>query len=625
MSPQDEEDLARARVELERGTVTGALLTPEISESWERCLAAGLDPRRPPPPRIVDPALLHEARERHGFIRRLALAEMRSLFHQIAGTNYLIAFAAPDGMLLETVADRTFMATAQRSGICPGGIWGEPVRGTNALGTVAATGKPITVHGGEHFFSQFGGLTCTAAPVFGPDAQLVGVLDASSDCRSRQQHTRALVSMAAIHIENSLFREHHRANVVLAFHSRAEYLCTPTAGLIAVSPEGIVLGSNAQARFLLQGLPVLAGRTFEELFRTSLPALIDRGRNQHRLLVKDVVGSTFVAAAENLGSASSVPCAPVARRLRPRFVADDPAVAAAVQQVEQAAVRRLPILICGATGTGKEGLAHHAHAASGRSGAFVPVNCPAIPKSLIESELFGHSEGAFTGARRRGARGLVEEADRGTLFLDEIGDLPLDLQTVLLRLLDDWTVRPLGGARVRQVDVLLVSATNANLDQRVAAGLFRADLLYRLNTVEVHLPPLVDRADLAELVAALLSDCAPGTVISPAALKYLAALPWPGNIRELRNMLVRLTLGAPIREIDLAAVMRAPVPTAARVDAGAGASFRASVRARIVATYLEEESNVSRAARRLGISRNAVYRAIRGHGGEREETADRTF
>jgi sigma-54 dependent transcriptional regulator, acetoin dehydrogenase operon transcriptional activator AcoR len=148
----------------------------------------------------------------------------------------------------------------------------------------------------------------------------------------------------------------------------------------------------------------------------------------------------------------------------------------------------MPILIRGETGTGKEQLARHAHAASGRTGAFVPVNCAALPESLIEAERFGYADGAFTGARRGGGIGLVKEADGGTLFLDEIGDMPVALQAVLLRLLDDWIVRPVGGVSAK-VDVFLVSATNARLDKTVAEGRFRFDLLYRLNTLEVTLPP----------------------------------------------------------------------------------------------------------------------------------------
>jgi transcriptional regulator with GAF, ATPase, and Fis domain len=152
------------------------------------------------------------------------------------------------------------------------------------------------------------------------------------------------------------------------------------------------------------------------------------------------------------------------------FIARDPTVRAIVRQVETASARKMPILIRGETGTGKEQLARHAHAASGRIGAFVPVNCAALPESLIEAELFGYADGAFTGARRGGAVGLVKEADGGTLFLDEIGDMPVALQAVLLRLLDDWTVRPVGGVRTR-VDVFLVSATNASLDKPLPSAL----------------------------------------------------------------------------------------------------------------------------------------------------------
>jgi transcriptional regulator of acetoin/glycerol metabolism len=610
----DEDRLARARTALERrGAAPDGLLAEEIAASWMRCLAAGLDPQRPPPMQVLDAAARRAVREKHDFVSRLALAEMRSLYHQIAGSNYMIAFAAPDGVLLETLADPTFLPTARRSGICPGGMWTESVRGTNALGTVAVVGRPVTVHGGEHFFAQFGGLTCTARPVFGPDAQLVGVLDASSDCRSRQQHTQALVAMAVTHIENGLFRAHHRANLLFAFHSRAEYLHTSSAGLLAFGPDGTLLGSNAQARFLLQGLPALPGRRFADLFRAPFEALIERARRQERLLLHDVVGSAFVASAENLPPMPAVPTLPATpvRRPAPRFVAADAAVAAAVRQTELAVARRLPVLIRGATGTGKEQLARHAHEASGRRGAFVPVNCAALPRSLTESELFGYADGAFTGARRHGAKGLVEQADGGMLFLDEIGDMPAETQAVLLRLLDDWTVRPLGGGRGRQVDVLLLAATNAELERRIAEGSFRADLFYRLATIEVRLPPLAERRDFAALAAHLLEGLAPGARLEPKALARLEAQAWPGNIRQLRNVLARLTLGAGPAPIGAASVsaLLGDEPSGARPTRLS--ALRATVCTRVAAVYREEGGNVSRAARRLGVSRNTVYRALR--------------
>ena len=609
-----EERLARARTRLgDDGIAAADLIDDEIAASWTRCLQAGLDPERPPPMQVLESGALRAAREQHELVSRLALAEMRSLYHQIAGTNYLIAFAAPDGMLLETLSDPTFLPMAQRSGICPGGMWGEAARGTNALGTVAKIGRPITVHGGEHFFAQFGGLTCTATPVFGPDAQLIGVLDASSDCRSRQQHTRAIVSMAATHIENGLFREYHRSNVVLTFHSRAEYLHTTSAGLIAFDADGCVLGTNAQARFLLQGLPVVPGRRFGELFRISFEALIGRARRQDRLLLNDVVGSAFVASAENL---PAVPVVAVSPAPRPplRFVAGDATVAATVRRTEQAAARRLPILIRGETGTGKEQLARHAHEASNRRGAFVPVNCAALPRSLTESELFGYADGAFTGARRRGAKGLVEEADGGTLFLDEIGDMPLDTQAVLLRLLDDWVVRPLGAGRGRRVDILMVAATNADLESRIADGRFRSDLFFRLGTIEVRLPPLAERHDFADVATWLLQDLAPGTHLTPDALERLRVRRWSGNIRELRNALTRLTLeaGSGVVDGDMVRRLLGADPAATPAPGAPASPLRQEVVARIAAVCKEEGGNVSRAARRLGVSRNTVYRALRG-------------
>jgi transcriptional regulator with PAS, ATPase and Fis domain len=265
----------------------------------------------------------------------------------------------------------------------------------------------------------------------------------------------------------------------------------------------------------------------------------------------------------------------------------------------------MPILIRGETGTGKEQLARHAHAASGRSGAFIPVNCAALPDSLVEAELFGYADGAFTGARRGGGIGLVKEADGGTLFLDEIGDMPIALQAVLLRLLDDWTVRPIGGSRTK-VDIFLVSATNATLDKAIAERRFRSDLLYRLNTLEVTLPRLRDRTDFDAIVAHLLGAIDPSCEITSETVAHLAARPWPGNIRELRNILARFTLAAAdglMNQAGLASLIGQAPPTTT------GSLHEIQI-ASILTVHAETAGNISETARRLGVSRNTVYRAL---------------
>jgi transcriptional regulator of acetoin/glycerol metabolism len=616
MSGAAEDRLIRARRFLERDAVsTPDLIAPMIAESWARCLEAGLDPHRPPALDVTDAFGLRAERDQADLTRRLALAEMEALYQQIAGSNFLIAFAAPNGVLLDTIADPSFRSTARTSSIRAGTLWAETRCGTNALGTVAQIGRPLTVHGGEHFFSSFGGLTCTAAPVYAPDGSLAGVLDASSHCTSRQQHTQALVGMAATQIENGLFRHGFGGGLLVAFHSRGEYLHTLNAGLLALDETGTVLGANPQARFLLQGLPALPGRHFNDLFRTGFSALmrIDSGREYRRL--EDRVGSAFVARLENdkpnAVSVVKLPSgAPSIAALETSFVAEDSAVIDVLRRIEAGARRKLPILIRGETGTGKEQLARHAHHASRRAGAFVPLNCAAIPDNLIESELFGHADGAFTGARRGGSPGLVREADGGTLFLDEIGDMKLPLQAVLLRLLDDWMVRPVGGGRARQVDVLLVAATHADLEQAVADGRFRADLFFRLDAVGVVLPPLRSRRDFAQITARTAAELAPDHVFTPAAIEALASHRWPGNIRELRNAITRLTLTEANCVVDIEKVERlfGIGLDAPGVSEG---GLRASTHARIVAAHSAAGGNLSQTARELGVSRNTVYRAIR--------------
>ena len=610
----------------DQGHLPADVLSADIYDSWMRCITLGLDALRPPSPEFVDAAVLRHEQQRCSLVRGLALAEMHTLHQQIAGSNFMIAFATAEGLLLDIISDTSFSNASDAACIRAGAIWTETICGTNGLGTAAYLKRPIVVHGREHFFARYNNLTCVAAPIFAPDGEVAGILDASSDCMSRQAHTQALVAMAATQIENGLFREQHRGDILIAFHNRGEYLHTLSAGLLAVDNDGRILAANRAARVLLHGLPASAGRLFGDVFRARFSDFVDEGRRNERQRLEDDVGSQFVATIENtrqfpmmhrvLAPRPTPPKSPVAP-----FVSADPRIAAIVQRVAVAAARKMPILIRGETGTGKEQMARHAHAASRRTGAFVAVNCAALPDSLIEAELFGYTEGAFTGARKGGSQGLFKEADGGTLFLDEIGDMPVALQAVLLRFLDDWTVRPVGGSK-REVDVLLVSATNADLDNAIAKGRFRSDLLFRLNTLEVTLLPLRERSDFADIARHLMEKIDPSIELSQTAVARLAQRDWDGNIRELRNVLARLSLNEAGPVIDAAAVdaLVGPVdhersssrPTASDSPPS---DLHEIQRALVLSTYAETGHNISKTARRLGISRNTVYRALRGRPG----------
>ena len=650
----DERTLAHARAVRARGVA----LPPEglpaalILDSWARCMDAGLAPTAAFSVPVVEAPDLARRRERSEFVRRLAQAELETLSRQIAGSNFLLAFADCDGVILDLYADNRFAMSGADAGILPGSLWTENVAGTNGLGTALATSAAVAVTGMEHYFLTLGDVSCTAAPVRDARGLVVGVLDASSYYQSRQRHTQALVQMAATHIENGLLAHQMRGHWLLALHPRPEFLGTLSAGLLAFDGGGQLASVNGPGRSLLAGLDTVRGTCFEELFGEPLEHVLARLHLGGDVRLRDALGSVLVArlvgrpaaalqARQGLnGHASAAP--PRLQRRQadgvqaaaaadaaavgnaPEFLAGDPTVAQACRLVEAAVQMQVTILLQGETGTGKELLARHAHRSSGRRGDFVAINCAAMPGDLFEAELFGHVGGAFTGARREGSPGLLVAADGGTLLLDEIRDLPLHLQAALLRFLDDQQVRPVGGQTSRRVDVQLLAATHADLEEAVRTRAFREDLWHRLNTVCVTLPPLRNRRDLPEAVRWVLRHIERRLEITDSAVAYLTRHPWPGNFRELRAVLTRALLhrtaqhqhqrdqrdqqdhrDQPLNRADIEAVLRTD-----------GTPLSASLLQRGAAELVRSEfersgHSVSQTARALGVSRTTVYRHLR--------------
>ncbi|VFT49889.1 transcriptional regulator [Pseudomonas aeruginosa] len=283
----------------------------------------------------------------------------------------------------------------------------------------------------------------------------------------------------------------------------------------------------------------------------------------------------------------------------------------------------MPLLLNGETGSGKEAFAKAVHLAGPRAEqAFVALNCAAIPETLIESELFGYRGGSFTGARKEGMRGKLQQADGGTLFLDEIGDMPLALQTRLLRVLEERRVVPLGG-EPEDVDVRLISATHRDLAGLVADGRFREDLYYRLNGMVVSLPPLRERSDREELLDYLLAEEARGQRIQldGEVRQGLLAYRWPGNVRQMRTVLRTLValcedgrVGLRDLPADIRQALAALPPAAAAPAPAASNSLDDAERAALLAALDGQRWHVSRVAEQLGISRNTLYRKLRRHG-----------
>ena len=620
MNLGSERQLAHARVLRARGSALPPDSVPagEILDSWARCLEAGLDFAGTTPLQVMDSHEVARRRDCAAVVRRLAQAELETLSQQIAGSNFLLAFADPDGIILDLYADNRFQMSGSGAGIVVGSNWSEPVCGTNGTGTALRCGRAVAVSGLEHYFLGLGDISCTAAPVRDAQGEVVGVLDASSYFESRQHHTQALVQMAATQMENGLLAHQMRDHLVLAIHPRGEFLGTLSAGLLAFDGDGRMLAHNARSRTILQGLS-LSGSSFEELFGEPIDLALARLHRGGDVRLRDVLGSALVArcvarpAPRHATAASPARVAAPRRRAPATVVATeadvvlrDPEVVAAFELAESAVRLGAPLLICGETGTGKEVLARHAHRASGRAGPFVAVNCGALPDELFESELFGHAGGAFTGARRGGSLGLIASADGGTLLLDEVTELPLPLQSALLRFLDDGLVRQVGASVSRKVEVQLLAATNADLADDVAARRFRADLYYRLNTVCVKLPPLRQRRDFADAVIAVLRRLDARAAIDDAAIDRLQAHAWPGNFRELRAVLTRALLACDGHPIVAADVERL-LPPAQR---HATSALQQVASETIRREYERTGRSVSQTSRNLGISRTTVYRHL---------------
>ena len=659
-------DQRDVRAAWERFVERGALSTDlrlSVAASWQRSKNHRVTTDRAMAP-IVAEAELFRYRSKHASLRNAARCALENSRTFLRDANSIMILTDPTGLIIDTQGDARVIDAGRTVHLEHGGRWSEADIGTNAIGTAMAESKPVQIHGAEHFCSEVQRWTCAAVPVHDPtDGELLGVVDISGPASTFNPQSLALAVSVGHHVESVLAQSIRQDHEKLLCHFLAKRSVWANDECLVLDRRGTILHASERAfraipsnrrgmdddapTRLLKALPFDEWPLkLKELFPNASFDLVNNENSgigavvvlhaRRRPPTVDAAVHKPKPAFDPGNAAGPLPArknpAPRSPRLddaagrsgqssRPTgfphgrpvrhespassFVADDPTVRAIVRQVETAAARKMPILIRGETGTGKEQLARHAHAASGRSGAFVPVNCAALPDSLVEAELFGYADGAFTGARRGGAIGLIKEADGGTLFLDEIGDMPIALQAVLLRLLDDWTVRPIGGSRTK-VDIFLVSATNATLDKAIAERRFRSDLLYRLNTLEVTLPRLGDRSDFDAIVAHLLGAIDPGCEITSETVAHLAARPWPGNIRELRNILARFTLAAADGLIDQAA---AAVPIGQAPHPATGSLHDIQI-ASIRLVHTETAGNVSETARRLGVSRNTVYRAL---------------
>ena len=613
-----------------------------IRRSWLRCLNEyQLDPTQPRPARVVPQQTLIEHRESVDELLHVARAGVDQLYQQIAQLGYVLLLTDHRGITVEFRGNPNQDQQLRRAGLYLGADWDERFAGTCAVGTCLHDRQAIICHRQEHFDASHISLTCTAAPIADPQGNVMAVLDISA-LQSPTQHesqnfSLSLVTLYARMIEDAYFLQRYRDCLMVRLDTSREFVHVNGRGLIAIEENGQVIAANAVGRDLIaehqrrwppwapHHTPMLG-----ELFECDIADVlsINSATDDQLRAFRARVDSTiyFISLLEPRRTQPAQPSQPLSSSLPEplaRLGADDPAM----RKVQKLAERlrneaSVNVLISGETGTGKEVVARALHDSGHRAQApFIAVNCAAIPEALIESELFGYEPGAFTGGRSKGMRGLIPQAHGGTLFLDEIGDMPLSLQTRLLRVLAEREVMPLGANRPVKVDIRVITATHRDVEEMIEQGAFREDLYYRLNGAQLRLPALRERADKLYVIRQVFNDVVRerGGQHSPRlradAISALLAYAWPGNIRQLKNALAFALATSESDEVTVhdlpeqclsQRITRQATPLAA--DAGSGPDHT------LLEILKEQHWNISAVARTLGVSRPTVYRQMQRQG-----------
>jgi len=614
-----------------------------IERGFQRCEDYGIEPDRVFSRRILCGPELAEPLSAKRDLIVTAEPFIGQLCDFLKGSRFFAILTDEEGCILSVIGDDDILEAAFDLRMVPGAFMDEGSIGTNAMGTALAEGRPVQVSGDEHFIRAYHRWTCSGAPIHDVDGRVIGALDLTGNKDDVHLHTLGMVVAAVNAIEKTLALIARNDAINRQGRFIETLVDSITAGIVSADLDGRILSVNRQALEMF-------GYSNEEMARLGMEALLPRWKD---VRASCLAGSEFmnedvlaeVRANRLYFNLSTYPIigdggAPTAvilvfkdvKKVRKhaneilgrraiytfdKIIGTSRGLRDAVAFARKIADSRSTVLLSGETGTGKEIFAQSIHnASSRRDEAFVVLNCGAIPRTLIESELFGYADGAFTGARRGGQPGKFEIADGGTIFLDEIGEMPLDMQTRLLRVIEEGTVMRVGDSRDIPVDVRIVAATNKDLAAEVVRGNFRKDLYYRLNVLPIRLPSLRERTeDIPLLIDFYMRKISrklnrKPVAMSPEYLERLTRLEWSGNVRELENMIELVINSEKLPQLEERAVQ----PLERVGEDGSAASASASLvdaeAVHIRKILGEMGNNVSRTARRLGIGRNTLYRKM---------------
>ena len=611
-----------------------------IKASHNRCKSMKLLPEISISTKVIEGPELQKVLEQNSELILNAASFINHLYNFVKGSEFFALLCDRHGCILNVVGDEKILLEASKLKMIPGAYMDEAHIGTNAMSLVLSEGVPVQVSGKQHFIKAYHKWTCSAAPIKDGKGNIIGIIDLTGYIEKVNPHTLGMVVAAANAIEKIL--ENSKYNLMLEMSKKRleSTFNSISSGILTCDLKGNITTMNKQVVNMF-------GFSEEEMKHMKIPDLvlnfheiIKRLKSKETFIDEDIYANTAVNKLQFTLTAYPVYGANMnieeitlvfyelkkSRKLAGRILSGQAIYTfekiigvnekfkKIIEYGKKIADSKSTILITGESGTGKEVFAQAIHNQSKRrEGPFIAVNCGAIPRTLIESELFGYEEGAFTGAKKGGNVGRFEIAEGGTIFLDEIGEMPSDLQIRLLRVIEEGIISRIGSSKQINIDVRIMAATNKELKYEVERGNFRKDLYYRLNVLPLHLPPLRERRDdIAELVNYYMRKTSKklnkrSVVITEEYMNYLKNYDWPGNIRELENV-IELIINSEVIQTKL--WTEVPEKQKETADSYIGITLEQMEKHHITEVIKEVKGNMSLAAKLLDIARSSLYRKI---------------
>ncbi|KAA0773770.1 sigma-54-dependent Fis family transcriptional regulator [Bacillus sp. BB51/4] len=526
---------------VDEGVLDSNRINERISESWHRCKQANVNPHMNKGQKILSSNIFQDQKKKSEIFLDIAIPQLQNMRKTIDELQMMALLIDPDGYVLSLSGNQQTLKRAKHINFIEGVKWTEATVGTNAIGTALQIEEAIMISGTEHYSVASHSWSCAAAPIHNDDGKLIGVLDFSCPIEFSHPYMLGMVTSIAHAIERECSIRVHQ-NELHLIHRFLDVIDSDEQVVIC-NHRDVIVSASKKVR---ERVSNWSRMKLEDLMQHGLkPKLEVPVYSNDRM-----IGKCIYVKENKQGNVFST--SPFINGITfPGVIGTSNAFQHTLEEIKLVSPTDASVYVCGETGVGKEYVARAIHKNSPRkNGPFIAVNCGSLPKELMESELFGYAEGAFTGARRQGYKGKFEQADGGTIFLDEIGEVPPEMQVALLRVLQERTVTPIGSSKEVPVNIRIITATHKDLLRLVEEGKFRQDLYYRLHVYPLYVPSLIERKEDIPYFIQDFCERKNWNVVFPKSIgNQFSQHTWPGNIRELLNVLERIYILSQGREI----------------------------------------------------------------------------